>query len=537
MKFYICAIRPYKNSLNPSDFVSSLINLIPSITTQAKEELGEDVITVIATYEYAIGGKKGITKQEKTNYLAKLQEAVKTVPNLLVIPGTIATLTDISSNDIERITKKEQKLAIKYDETRRKYEAFEFPTEEGCFYKERYKFLKNQNQPGDKKYLGNIAHAFVGNKEIKHKKNRPIFETRLHPERIYNLGREEYFYDVNLAGNNMEMGILICAEQNDNDLRKLMEERAPFLEVVLSNGTGFIPDNMFGALNLHVDVDTSCSGCCIGKAHRLARNIETVEVHNLFVSTKDAVIDDHQFPASIWTTVASMEPEIIVYDEKKPGIVNPDFREDIDNILARITDKPLFLINNPGLVKDGEDILMALKYLEPQEQLLFVLEHIKKIPPAKIGKIIQSFHGNDLKKLIDSYIAENCKNSVIIKPIVMMNIAKALQPSDCFQFALKYQQHLPKQTKWLLTILKRMDPNDRFELLKQSRYEINDTDSLIQIGKEIPQHARLSMLLDHKDLVEKDISSFKILLDEDQLGELISGLDDTIRSGFVSGYR
>lgn len=537
MKFYICAIRPYKNSLNPSNFVSALINFIPSITTQAKEELGEDVITVIATYEYAIGGKEGITKQEKTKYLTKLQEAVKSVPNILVIPGTIATLTDISSNDIERITKKEQKLAINYDETRRKYEAFEFPTEDNCFYKERDKFLKKQNQLDDKKYLGNIAHAFFGNKEVKHKKNRPILETRLHPERIYNLGREEYFYDVNLAGNNVEMGMLICAEQNDNGLRKLMKERAPFLQIVLSNGTGFIPANMFGALNLHVDVATSCSGCCINNAHRLANKIEIVQVHNLFVSTKDAVIDDHQFPISIWTTVASMEPEIIVYDEKKPRITNPDFCEDIDSILAKITDKHSFLMNNPELIKGGEDILMALKYLKPQEHLLFVLEHIKKIHPAKIGKIIQLFHGNDLIKLIDSYIAEHCKNNNIVKPIIMINIAKALPPPECYHFALKYQQYLPKQSKWLLTILKRLDANDKIELLKQSGYEIKDTDSLIQICREIPQHARLSMLLDHKDLVEKDISSFKMLLDENELSELLSGLDSTIKSGFISGFR
>ncbi|WP_133138635.1 hypothetical protein [Legionella genomosp. 1] len=536
MKFYICAIRPYKNSLDPSDFVSSFINLIPSITTQAKEALGEDVITVIATYEYAIGGQKGITKEEKTKYLTKLQEAVKSVPNIVLIPGTITTLSDISSNDFEKITKKEQKLAIKYNETRRKYEAYEFPTEEGCFYKERYKFLRNQNQPGDKKYLGNIAHAFVGNQEIKHKKNRPIFETRFHPERIYNLGREEYFYDINLAGNNVEMGMLICAEQNDDDLRKLMKERAPFLQVVLSNGTGFIPDSMFGALNLHVDVDTSCSGCCINNAHRLAKNIEAVQVHNLFVSTKDALVDDYRIPISTWTTVASLKPEILVYDDKKPGIINPDFREDIDNILARITDKHSFLLNNPELIKDGEDILMALKYLEPQEHLQFVLEHIKKIHPAKIGKIIQLFHGNDLVKLIDSFIAENSRNN-IVKPIIMINIAKALPSSDCYQFASKYHQHLPKQSQWLVTILKRLHPNDRFELLKQSRYEIKDTDSLIQICKEIPQHARLSILLDHKDLVEKDISSFKILLDENQLDELVSELDSTVNSGIISGFR
>lgn len=174
--------------------------------------------------------------------------------------------------------------------------------------------------------------------------------------------------------------------------------------------------------------------------------------------------------------------------------------------------------------------------MEPQEQLPFVLEHIKKIQPAKIGKIIQSFHGNDLVKLIDSYIAENSRNN-IVKPIIMINIAKALPPSDCYHFAIKYHQHLPKQSQWLVTILKRLHPNDRSEFLKQSGYEIKDTGSLIQICKEIPQHARLSMLLDHKDLVEKDISSFKILLDENQLDELVSELGSTVRSGIISGFR
>lgn len=530
MRFYICAVRPYKHSLNASEFVSTLVALIPSITTQAKKELGEDVITVIATYEYAIGGQNGISKEQAKKYLNQFQEAVKPVPNVLLVPGTIVTLTEVSTDEIERVTKKEQKLAINYSETSKKYEANEYPIENTSFYHERRKFLEKQNQSGDKKYLGNTAHAFFGEKAIKHKKNRPISETSLHPERIYNLGKEEYLYDVDLANNNLKMGMLICAEQNDSNLRKAMEESAPFIEVVVSNGASFVPHHMFGALNVHVDVDTSCSGFFLNEGHQLANKIERVEFHNLFVSSKEAVIDS-PYPLPGWTPIGSTEPTILAFDVKKPGITNPNFVEDIDNILAKIAidEQYLFLVNNPGLIKSEEELFRALKHLKPQEQLPFACDHIQKINPVKVGHIFQLFQGNELMNLVDTYIAKKWKTSSATNVLLIINIAKALSPSDCFHFALKYQQHLPKKLQWFITILKRLNENDRVEFLKQSNYQIQDADSLIKICNELPKSERLSMLLEHKNLVGMDLTPFEVLLEADQLTELQSRLNSAMK--------
>jgi hypothetical protein len=308
MKFSINIVKPKDINLEVSELIPVLQTMIPDIVKKAREEQGDEVITLILMHEYALGGKTGIPKEETKRYLAELNQLIHEYENVLLIPGTIVSTTVIQPDEKDRIERKNIKLQERYQESSSKYHIHADRQLSPSFQDEQAKFMESLGKETEKAFLQNTAYLLFKNenhssrtKIMKHRKARPTYETAIHIGCIYNQGKEEYVYNVKLKNASLDLGVLICLEKRDISWNESLKKNPPMIELVLSNTISINENQMYGALNIHVDNFDYITNVYFNPKHPRFKEIEEIKVKRLMITTDKMLVKQPNLTPLEWS--------------------------------------------------------------------------------------------------------------------------------------------------------------------------------------------------------------------------------------------
>lgn len=238
----------------PKISCDKLIKIIPEIVNEAKQELGENVITIIVLHEYAFM-MKPINYALKQELLKKLYGTVRQFENLILIPGSFSVYRELVNAPY-----KKKRIENNY------YQSQQFFRTCPEFRHEYTNFLSKENQPlYENMYMENCTYLLTDRNKIKHKKSylsaERITLSPVNQDRsifyMGNIGVDKPLKIVDLGNQLIDVAVLICREHFiDAEIREKVEVKLPLIEVIISDWIrpGDVEkEAMRGALNIYMD--------------------------------------------------------------------------------------------------------------------------------------------------------------------------------------------------------------------------------------------------------------------------------------------
>ena len=251
MKILVAGISLNNNLIHlPAQKIcEEIIKLFPRIVNRACDCLGEEAVVMIVLYEYALT-KWAITKEEKDDCLKILSNAIKPYPQVILIPGSFAFYQEFAhdSAKMQKIRKTYQVLTGISD--------IKMDREFSC---EKINLLENlmHESPTQIKCLANTTYIMQHNKVTQHRKCFPWQERErlgmVKGHSIFNIGPGALLKKIDLQGESIDVGILICRELVPSEMISNVLKASPLFQIAISNFIGNEPHKFHGALNIHMD--------------------------------------------------------------------------------------------------------------------------------------------------------------------------------------------------------------------------------------------------------------------------------------------
>lgn len=258
-----------------------LVKLLVEIMQDAHEACGDDCLVVVALPEYAFT-KAAVTIEEKNASLYVLQNAVRQYPKLVLIPGSYAATQRLVDNQKgqakkNKITRNYATLFVKSEYAKDKH----FQDEEAAF-----KNYLDSGMIGSKLLLQNAAYVLTAEDKIKHHKSFPFYERDKllgKHKGVLAIGDIEPVHLVRAAGMEFQLGLVVCREHTSFCNIESLSKNPPFIQAIISDSVDLDENNLFGALNIHMDSFLGL-GLFLNTAHSAARCIDDLKA-------KEYVID------------------------------------------------------------------------------------------------------------------------------------------------------------------------------------------------------------------------------------------------------
>lgn len=274
MNLYIAGIKMNEElrKLPPKAACFELVKIFPKIIADAQWAFDKNVIIIITLQEYALT-LRAINDSTKKTLLNCLQNAISQYPNVILIPGSLATYQPFV-NAPHKIDKLKQNYKI--------------ATEQGLlegdthFNNEYNQYTNKITQPiYDISYFENCTYILTHNNKIKHKKGYPWKERDqlfgiMKNQSIFYIGADQSIKTVALQNETVDINLLVCREHHYEDDAFKKRARQPLIEVIISDWTNINTNNLHGALNISMD---SKFGLTVyqNKSHDRAKLIDNIK--------------------------------------------------------------------------------------------------------------------------------------------------------------------------------------------------------------------------------------------------------------------
>lgn len=334
MKIYVAGIRFAGKYASKSTAFKTrkLIAMLKDVMIDANQVYGENCLVVVALHEYALV-EAAIAVEEKDASLATLQACMRNYPNLILIPGSYAVTQRLVDN--ERGRRKQYKITQTYSGL---FAHSEYSTDKQ-FLEEKaaYQLYLDTGRIDKKIILQNSAYVLTANEKVKHKKSFP------YDERDKLLGKHKGVLaigdvcpvkKISAGGYELLLGIVVCREHLSQVNIGELKKNPPFIEVVISDSVNIETENLYGALNIHMD---SFSGLEIylNSGHKCVGFIEAVTGKDYIIDRRSVMKISIDKPNIFTSSVNATLPVILAND-----IYEPDDAADTAPLLQS-TDKDL----------------------------------------------------------------------------------------------------------------------------------------------------------------------------------------------------
>lgn len=283
MKLYVAGVNFnldlfISTPLTAKQKTQQLINMFPALVDDAKAAMGDDAVVLIVLKEYEFTNT-AIPNADKKEYLKKLVEAVKNYKNILLVPGSFAAYEELSLLSGDNKQKRLDKIKENY------LKNLDNPSYQKAddIFLEDYSIAKHSvTNNTDGACLQNSTYAITAESKDKHKKSYGYHEYLKLPsdkqaKSIFYVGADNPIKEITVNNKKIKMGLSICREHHFITSKdREIKDNLPPLEVLVSASVTLDEDNLFGAVNVHMDKSSGLS-IHINDAHPNASEITEVK--------------------------------------------------------------------------------------------------------------------------------------------------------------------------------------------------------------------------------------------------------------------
>jgi len=355
MKIYVAGIHLLPNG-NHKSKTQVIINQLPDICNNAKKLMGKDVITIIVLQEYALT-KTAIPNSEKKKCLKQLEEAAQKYNNVVLIPGSFSAYEKFSA--CVNTEKRKAKIVENYTKNLENPEFARDPLFIQDFLQTKHKFTTDTlDQSICLQNSAYILSSELNSKKIKHKKSFPFEEENKLDNKnnyFYYLGADSEVKQVSINNKKIDIGLVICREHCLTPSKNL-KDNPPQIEVIVSASVTRKNNNLFGALNIHMDSNTGLS-VLLNSKHSKINEIAEVKSFSYYPEVQ------HKEEISIQTFAMPIGPQIIplatvekstsIMQELKSILAMSIFNNDLDVSKIPSTKDELPLSERSEFMQEG----------------------------------------------------------------------------------------------------------------------------------------------------------------------------------------
>jgi hypothetical protein len=212
--------------------------------------------------EYALTSNGAIPYHELHAGLAAMQEAVRNFPNMILVPGSIASFEEIECE--KRLRQKSQTLLENHDKLRSDPNI----ADRWMIVKARTDWQDKTTHENELKVdilLRNCFYVMTLNGMAKRHNSVPFFEYKMlkhrESESLFYIGHSDPVLKINTSRGEFNLAVLFCVEQKILKLKGgTRYPDTPIVQVVSSDTVDMDHDNIFSALCIQMDSKHGLNG-------------------------------------------------------------------------------------------------------------------------------------------------------------------------------------------------------------------------------------------------------------------------------------